>query len=278
MLWKSSLAVAFMLASGSVSHAAMIGVKFFGQTVCQINAATGAVSDEHPDGFFYSDIAAAPDGRLFALTNAGPNGSGAQLRIVDASTGNSTLVGSIGLIAFAEGDMAFSPSGELFAHGGNNQLIKINTTTGASTLIGMSSGVDDISGLFFVGQDLYGIDPRTNTGASTGAVGNLIKLNPATAAVISSVPLDKNFGGPLAAADVDPMTGVVYVAGGGPGLNNLDGVLYTLDVATAKLTMISSSEDLAGISGITFASLPEPATAAVAASWIGLALRRRRLD
>ena len=93
-----------------------------------------------------------------------------QLATVDVTTGATTVVGNPGLMY----DIAFSPSGQLYGIGTDNNLYSINSATGASTLIGGSgTGTDTVNALVF-GRDgtlyaastaLYKVD--TGTGAET---------------------------------------------------------------------------------------------------------------
>lgn len=99
---------------------------------------------------------------------------GAQLATVDVATGATTVLGSTGV---ALTDIAFSPTGDLFGIS-FSALYRVNSTTGATTLVG---GLGAVSGtanalvfgsdgtLYMAGNTLYTVN--TLTGAST-AIGS----------------------------------------------------------------------------------------------------------
>ncbi|MEO0426716.1 MAG: hypothetical protein AAF160_04650 [Pseudomonadota bacterium] len=96
---------------------------------------------------------------------------GTDLFTFDTDTGATALVGDIG---FAVSGLAASPSGELFGITTANQLISIDPSSGAGTVVGTSSVTSSPEGLAFApdgtlfasgGSSLFTIDPLT--GAST---------------------------------------------------------------------------------------------------------------
>jgi len=109
-------------------------------------------------------------GRLYAATDTG------DLIVVNRTTGRGTVVGSYGYES--SGDLAFAPTGALFATvkepgQSTDILVKVDPPTGKATEIG-DTGYGDVFGLFFVGDQLYGVtqenllitvDTKTGRGA-----------------------------------------------------------------------------------------------------------------
>ncbi len=99
-----------------------------------------------------------------------------QLRILNPSTGNSTLVGSTGIVdpiaglAYDTGVMYGLTGG---ANGGSSNLVTVNLTTGAATVIG-PVGLNGGSLEFGPDGNLYA--------GSVGGTGNLYRINKATGA------------------------------------------------------------------------------------------------
>lgn len=75
-----------------------------------------------------------------------------RLETIDVITGNTTLIGTMGIVMF---DIAFSPSGQLYGIDGT-RLYTINSNTGATTLIGGSGGGNLNSLVFGSDGSLYG--------------------------------------------------------------------------------------------------------------------------
>jgi DNA-binding beta-propeller fold protein YncE len=265
------LAVSVHAGPAVVNHS-MIGIEFNTGTAAlwDINKSTAATSNSRPTNISDAiDIATAPSGQLF-----GASASSKQLFSIDPATGTATLVGGTGLPNLIEGGMAFNSSGTLFAayevdSGTTKNLLTLNTTTGAGTVIGPMTGSDDISGLAFsTGGTLYALDPHTNTGLGA----TLDTLNPATGAVLTATTLSSSLGSPLAGMAIDPDTGTLYVASSGTAS------LYTANPATGQLALVGSLPTLgADVSGIAFiSSVPEPSSAVTACVAAGSILLRRR--
>jgi hypothetical protein len=136
-----------------------------------INASTAAAS---PIGFLGLAVGASntavalefsPSGTLYTATTGG------QLLTVNTTTGAATVVGTIGFPA--AGDLAFAPNGNLYMSSGPgvgaSSLVQVNPTTGAGTMIG-AIGFNDVFGLEFVGNTLYGLNDS----------GDLITIDPTT--------------------------------------------------------------------------------------------------
>jgi hypothetical protein len=139
-----------------------------------INASTAAASPVGSLGLALNpgDAAVAlefsPGGTLYTATTGG------QLYTVNTTTGAATLVGNIGLPA--AGDLASAPDGNLYMSSGAggsdpNSLIQVDPTTGVGTLVG-PIGFNDVFGLDFIGNTLYGLDDS----------GALITIDPTTGA------------------------------------------------------------------------------------------------
>ena len=104
----------------------------------------------------------APDGTLWGVL------PGLQLRTIDPTSGQTTLVAPISGVSIIEA-IAFSPQGTLYAVGDatsrwfSSELYTLDMITGATTLIAELS-VDDVDALTW-GADgyLYGADARTST-------------------------------------------------------------------------------------------------------------------
>jgi DNA-binding beta-propeller fold protein YncE len=264
------------LAISDVADAAsqLMGIEFNSGTLWSINKTTAATSNPLSTGIGGPiDIATAPDARLFTATAV--VGPGSTLYTINPGTGVPTAVGPTGLPSLIEGGLAFSLSGTLYAtwvNSGDHDLATLNTTTGAGTIVGPSTGADDPSGLAFSSSGtLYMLDAHTNTGFAT----TLDTLNPSTGAILTTTTLSQSLGsGPLAGLAFDPDTGTLYAASSGSGN------LFTINPSTGAVTTIGSLSTLGtDVSGIAFISsnVPEPASAIVFASIAGLmAFRRSR--
>jgi outer membrane protein assembly factor BamB len=118
-------------------------------------------------------LAFRSDGTLFV-------GSHADLYTVNPLTAAGTLIGSMNLPASAD-NIRFGPSGNLYVMSAeaNSGLYLLNTSTGASTFVGLS-GQDDISlGAFYNGVFL---------GTNAPVTGQMVTVNPATGAATIGAP------------------------------------------------------------------------------------------
>lgn len=229
-------------------------------SIVDIDIATGLATNPRNTGvFLIGGIAAQPStGDLFGLTTIVSSPANSLVRI-NPLTGVVTLVGTTGLPAIVEGDLAFNPvNGMLYgvqdlgSSGIQRNLFRINPATGLGTIIG-NLAVDDISAMAFSSTGtLLAID--TGTGGPNNS--HLLTIDPDTALINSNIPMNINLGGTAGMA-IDPMTGSAYVAdGGGVGT----GFLYNLDVASGMLNPIGALGVLGGASGITFIAVPEPSS------------------
>jgi hypothetical protein len=100
------------------------------------NAVTSRVGYFSPD---LNSLVFRSDGALFA--------AGTSLYKISTTTGVATLVGGLNGYQSA-GDLAFGPSGKLYLTTTTNQLLRVNPSNGACTLIG-KIGFDRVYGLAF---------------------------------------------------------------------------------------------------------------------------------
>jgi hypothetical protein len=122
-------------------------------------------------------------GSLFSATDTG------FLYRVDIQNAQATVIGSFGSGFISWGDLAFSPSGELFASArdanGQGFLVTVDPNSGLATPInpGTPIGVDNVWGMAFVGIELFGVASAGN------GTGSLISLdtNQGTALLVRSL-------------------------------------------------------------------------------------------
>jgi len=152
-----------------------------------VDLATGDVGIIGDMGTVMTDIAFAPDGRLFAM-------SFFDLYEVDPATAQTTLIGGHGV---PDGNaLVFANQTVLYAMGGlSNQLYELDQTTGAATALG-NVGEGSAGDLAFHGGELY---------VSTVG-GDLVRidLDPVSGTVVGSIGFQDVFG--LATSD----DGVLY--------------------------------------------------------------------
>lgn len=268
--------LAAMIAAGacaSVAHAGtftLVGVNFDTGTLWNINTATASATAPRATGFAgYTGIAADDSGLLYATTTFGapvPNA----LVTIDAVTGDTNVIGPLGVNANFEGDLAFDPTtGDLFglqdAQSTAPLLYRIDPLSGNASVIGTvpSGSPRDLSAMAFVNGQLLVIDTQSD---------RLLTLDPNTADLVGAVTLDAPIGS-LAGMSVDPVTGEVFVADGEQGGTDA-GNLYTLDVSTGALTFIGETAP-GGFSGIAFA-IPSPGVMMLGAiAGVGATRRKR---
>jgi DNA-binding beta-propeller fold protein YncE len=272
------LVIALALLPGAARAGSLIGNSFDG-TLYNVNPATGAATDPRSTGLInLAGIATRSDGALFGLTAVGGSPEANALFRIDPTSGTATLVGPTGLSEIIEGDLAFNhTTGTLYGIQEVNTtvtrgLFTIDPATGAATIVGDINAPNpnsDLSGMAFDSSGrLFVLD----------TAGSLLRVDPATAQVISSVNLSIPLG-TTAGLTFDPTTGVAYVADGGTGGTNS---LYTLDVTTGALTLVGSTGLSNGLAGLAFAELgvvvPEPSSlisALSAAMAVGLCFQLR---
>ena len=152
-----------------------------------VDIATGDVGIIGDMGVEMTDIAFAPDGRLFAV-------SFFDLYEVDPATAQATLIGGHGI---SDGNaLVFANQDVLYAMGGDSTLLyQLNLATGAATQLGDVGG-SSAGDLAFNGGDLYV--------SSNAATLIRIGLNPVSGTVVGSIGFLDVYG--LATAD----DGVLY--------------------------------------------------------------------
>jgi hypothetical protein len=130
-------------------------------------------------------------------------------------------------------------------------LSVVNQTTGAVAVVGHPAGVARISGLTFgLDGSLFGATQIAGgfpppPGPMGGS--NLIRLDPSTGALLSSVLITDGSNG-LSIADlaVQPVTGLLYgIRSPQDGLNG-QGNLYTINSATGFATLVGATGDFFG--------------------------------
>ena len=282
-LTRSMLLGGMMLAFAAPASAAVL----FGANANQwatagdlvtINQTTGAgtfVGDPVTSGGV-TGIVFGASGVLYGTTING-SGSTSSLITIDPATG--ALVGTVGAIGISIGDLAYNPvTGSLYGIRSNadniqlgGRLYVINSATGSAALVG-DTGAGAGGGIAFTA------DGRLFQAAYHNSQFALNELNPATAAVISSVSLTHYFDGLAIRSD-----GVIF---GTPG--NSDAV-YTISYTGAETLVGNTGTGF--LSALAFQtpgfgrprlpvaapSVPEPATPGlVALALLAMGYLRRR--
>jgi outer membrane protein assembly factor BamB len=212
---------------------------------------------------------------------------------INFTAGSANLIGNTGI--FIE-ELAYSPTGVLNATTYNGQLYRLDTQTGLATWVG-STGLGDIEGLDWVGQDLvasnFAADPTLyRINPLTGQATWLRDLNYDTGSLRSLEALDLHTligrgdagGGTLFRINVD--TGAVTTLGPmaamiagleviGPRVYGVgdDGQLYRVNAASGAVTQIG---DVGNQYFTGLASVPAPGGAALLGCVGAAAMRRRR--
>jgi len=197
--------------------------------------------------------------QLFGLTMIVSSPANTLLGI-NHESGMVTVIGATGLPSIIEADLAFNPiDGMLYGIQDTgpgftqNNLFTINATTGAATIVGNTFVNGDLSSLAFDAfGTLYAIDSGTSGNSS------LLTIDPITALVTSSIPLNTDLGSAVGMV-FHPLTGEAYIADGGD--DSPLGNFYTLNTISGDLTLIGSTNVTGGLSGLAFVTVvPEPST------------------
>ena len=259
-----------------------------------LDSSTGRAANPRPlevdpmdpplDGITGLEIAS--DGTLYGLTtwslddteeNPVPNRN--TLVTIDPATGIATPVNdtshNTGLDRIVEGDLAFDPvSGDLYGIGSNrgpadgNMLFTLDLATGLATELGGLPWTFNIPALSFDAQgNLYAIELMGS---------NLLQLDPSNGSEISRTSLSAPLQGNVAGMDLDPLSGVFFVADG-DSQNGAPFELYTLDPTSATLTLTSVGELGLGLGLSGLAVVPEPSSVLLLAGGLAaLSFTRRR--
>ena len=275
-LLASIVCVAAIAGAGASAPAAPllgcgIGDGFVSPMIYDVAPATGLASNPRQTGTgSLIGLAFSPQGLLYGVsTFAGeyPNPNLNSLYEIDPVSGASRRIGDTGL-QIAEGDLAFHPTtgvlyalSALFMKPEVNVMFTIDLGTGAGTVVG-NIEIEELneSGMAFDPSGrLYVLDTYWD---------QLLTVDPSDADVLDSVPLSLPLGS-VVGMDLDPDTGILYVADG-----RQDGTdsLYTLDPATGVLTQIGHTGLEDGLAGLVF--IPEPGALLILPG--GMVLRRKK--
>lgn len=205
------------------------------------SAITGGprISDEQQRVLASRRAFAAPAAAMTDLVPGGLYGTdGANLYLIDTTTGAASLIGPHGGVEVAIGAIAFGPGGVLYGISLTDaaQLYTIDVTTGAATAVGpLGVGFVFEGGLSFdAGGRLIGVDQGTSGTAMT------FEINTATgAATIIGPPNGED-------RDVNGLTRagtVVY------GIDRPSNTLGRLDVATGAYSQIGATGTAVGDTG-----------------------------
>lgn len=223
---------------------------------------TASLIGEIPRSLIGIDFAG--DGMLYGITTFG---NGNDFYRINASTGESTLVGNTGLTGIIEGDLAYdATTNQLFGNYGDsmtNSLYTINLATGVATVVGPSEE-DDISGLAFdqAGR-LWGVD--TNVGGSR--VADLVEIDKTTGDVLSRSSLGIQVNGPLIGMDINDLTGELFMA-----MDN--GNFYSIDTVAGSATFVDTHGVMTA-TGLAY-GIPAPSSVLALMGAGLLGARRRR--
>jgi Ca2+-binding RTX toxin-like protein len=202
-----------------------------------VDAATGATTSIGPIGFAVTGLAVDPNsGTLYGSTSLQSPNSPNSIITIDKTTGAGTLVGPVGISGEEVADLTFDASGTLYGWTEifTDDLVTINTSTGAATPVGNSGIVTFGSGLADVGGTLYY--------SGDGVTGELRTVNKATGVTTVVTTLHgapSNTDG-IAAMAVDPDSGVLFAV----ALNDSDVInpayLVTINTVTGEVTTIGA--------------------------------------
>lgn len=156
-----------------------------GNTLYQINPATGAATSVGTAGINFEDVGSTLTG-LFAVDTS------LNLYSVNAGTGATTLIGSTGLSIGVTLGMSDNSSTLYLANGTN--LYSLNTGTGAATLVGSVGSGIGIGAMLFQSGTLYGGQNHPSIGldtidTGTGAATFLFGVNTSSASIDGLAPV-----------------------------------------------------------------------------------------
>jgi hypothetical protein len=254
--------------SGPASGAAEFGT---------LDPSTGSFNQIGPNLAGSSGLVQRSDGLLLTLTFNG------NLTAIDPKSGISTLIGPTGLTdcsappaspcgPHAANTLA-SLNGQVYATDFANNLYKVNTSTGATTLVG-PTGMPAVphtpfttssdgsfnafeetlfgaNGKLFATFDAITLDPATFTTASVVIAPDLYQIDPATGVATVIGPTDLNLGATAA------LDGTYY------SFNVATSQVVALDLATGQAALVAGFDPGIGLVSGAVAT-PEPASIAFA--------------
>jgi hypothetical protein len=239
------LLAAALCATGALSAAPILYIDDTNGNLGTVDVATGASTVIGATGEALTDIAFAPDGKLYGITFT-------DLYRINPNTAVATLIGAHGI---AGGNaLVFGPDGTLYGAGNSTSgLYSINIATGASQELA-DIGFESAGDLAFNGGELY-LSSTTN---------ELIAIDPTTfeATEVGDFDFSNVYG--LATGD----NGVLY------GVSGTE--VFSVDTATGQGTFLVNygGQDLQAADGTSFITEALPiitssptANAAVAASF-----------
>lgn len=193
--------------------------------IVDVDPATGLYSNPRETGIYaLGGIAIQPStGQMFGLTTNASSPANSLVEI-NPQTGAAVIVGNTGLPFIVEGDLAFNPlNGMLYGVGDvgsdflHRNFFSINPQTGTASIISsLPNNQTDYSALAFDGLgNLYCIDD----GATSTSTAHLLRIDPATGAVLSNQLTNQHLGSAVGMA-IDLNSGLAYVADGGGGATN----------------------------------------------------------
>jgi Ca2+-binding RTX toxin-like protein len=202
-----------------------------------VDTVTGAATTVGSIGFAVTGLAVDPSsGTLYGSTsNQSPNSPNSIITI-NKTTGVGTLVGPVGIAGEEVADLTFDAAGTLFGWTEifTDDLVSIDTSTGAATQVGNSgiftfgSGLADVNGTLFYSGD-----------GVSGALRTVDKLSGLTTVVATLHGAPSNTDG-IAAMAVNPDTGTLFAV----ALNDSDLIhpayLVTIDTATGEVTTLGA--------------------------------------
>ena len=225
-----------------------------------LDPTTGAVlSTVGPIGFAVTGLAFDPrNGVLYGSTGGTAPISPNSIITIDIATGAGTLVGPTGL-GGPVADITFRADGTLFGWSeGSDELVRINTTTGVGSVVGPNALSTAGSGIAFSPQgELFFTGDDDN--------GDMNTINPATGAVVKTIPLVGGVGTRVNALAFGPGNLLI-----GSGQNN---TLMRINILTGQVTLIGAT--VAAIVAIAFGPAGLPKAVPTLSEWLLVSLAIR---
>jgi hypothetical protein len=241
------LAATIVMGTAVSAAAGLLGIGDDAFILYDLNPATAVASNPRPVGNKINMIAYAPDGSLGGVPQGTPTDvpPGGMLYTIDPLTGTATYRATLDTFVFTEGDIACDPTtGILYAIEAPGQLFKINTTTGAGTIVGTVGSGLDLSAIAF--------DAAGNLDMVESFGQTLYKVNKSNAAILESHPMGSTEGvvGGLAYL---PSTASMIFAAGVPFCQ-----FYNVNCATGTATLIAPVSGAGFMFALTYPANPTP--------------------